>query len=464
MRSTLSCDYLVIGAGALGMTFVDEMLTASDATFVMVDRHHLPGGHWNDAYPFVRLHQPSAFYGAGSKVLGSNRIDESGFNRGYYELASGAEVLSYFEQLMRERFLPSGRVQYFPLSEYTDSNRFVSLLSKQVREVTVRRRIVDATFFNTAVPSTQPPRYRIAKGVNVVTPNQLPSKVEAHRRFTIVGGGKTGMDVGVWLLQHGAAPEAIRWIVPRDSWLINRETVQPGDAFAHRFMDARARQLEACAQAKSVKHLFQLLEQADVLLRLDSNVTPTMYHNATIALGEIEALRTIGEIVRKGRVQQIEAERIILDEGEVDARPDDLYIDCSASALAVRDTHQVFEPGRITLQMIRKGLFCYSAAAIAHVEATIDCDEERNRLCPPMAMPDAAEDWLRLTHADQQISQRWTQDESLRQWMGQHRLTGANLRTANKGEPDPEMDSIKARMHKVGAAAMENLERLLTHL
>ena len=101
-------DYLIVGAGALGMTFADQLLTDTDASIVIVDRHHMPGGHWNDAYPFVRLHQPSAFYGAGSRQLGSNRIEAVGFNRGYFELASAAEVLSYFDALMRERFLPSG--------------------------------------------------------------------------------------------------------------------------------------------------------------------------------------------------------------------------------------------------------------------------------------------------------------------------------------------------------------------
>ena len=76
-------DYLIVGAGALGMTFADQLLTDSDASIVIIDRHHMPGGHWNDAYPFVRLHQPSAFYGAGSRQLGSNRIEAAGFNRGY---------------------------------------------------------------------------------------------------------------------------------------------------------------------------------------------------------------------------------------------------------------------------------------------------------------------------------------------------------------------------------------------
>ncbi len=26
-----------------------------------------PGGHWTRAYPFVRLHQPSAYYGVNSR-------------------------------------------------------------------------------------------------------------------------------------------------------------------------------------------------------------------------------------------------------------------------------------------------------------------------------------------------------------------------------------------------------------
>ena len=53
---TLQADYLVVGTGAMGMAFVDTLLTETDATIVMVDKHGKPGGHWNDAYPFVHLH------------------------------------------------------------------------------------------------------------------------------------------------------------------------------------------------------------------------------------------------------------------------------------------------------------------------------------------------------------------------------------------------------------------------
>ncbi|MEM7542847.1 MAG: NAD(P)-binding protein, partial [Pseudomonadota bacterium] len=71
MGEQLKADYLVVGAGAMGMAFTDVLLTESDATVVLVDRYHAPGGHWNTAYPFVRLHQPSAFYGVNSKQLGN---------------------------------------------------------------------------------------------------------------------------------------------------------------------------------------------------------------------------------------------------------------------------------------------------------------------------------------------------------------------------------------------------------
>ena len=57
----LEADYLVIGSGAMGMAFSDSLLTETGASLIIVDKHHQPGGHWNDAYPFVRLHQPSAF-------------------------------------------------------------------------------------------------------------------------------------------------------------------------------------------------------------------------------------------------------------------------------------------------------------------------------------------------------------------------------------------------------------------
>jgi cation diffusion facilitator CzcD-associated flavoprotein CzcO len=44
----IETDYLVVGAGAVGLAFADTLLAESDARITIVDRHGQPGGHWND--------------------------------------------------------------------------------------------------------------------------------------------------------------------------------------------------------------------------------------------------------------------------------------------------------------------------------------------------------------------------------------------------------------------------------
>src|SRR5689334_25049944 len=98
------------------MAFTDTLIEQSDADVVLVDRRHRPGGHWLDAYPFVRLHQPSAYYGVNSRVLGHDRIDEHGPNAGFYERATAAEIVDYFDRVLEEQLVASGRVRFFARS------------------------------------------------------------------------------------------------------------------------------------------------------------------------------------------------------------------------------------------------------------------------------------------------------------------------------------------------------------
>ena len=74
----IDTDYLIVGCGAAGMAFADVMIKESNARLVMVDRHQSPGGHWNDAYPFVRLHHPSHYYGVHSRPLGDLSVQHAG--------------------------------------------------------------------------------------------------------------------------------------------------------------------------------------------------------------------------------------------------------------------------------------------------------------------------------------------------------------------------------------------------
>ena len=115
---SIDTDYLVIGSGAAGLAFADTLLSQKRRPCHARDRHGQPGGHWNDAYPFVTLHQPSAFYGVNSMELGSRRTDTTGLNKGLYELASGPEMRSYYDRVMKHKLLQSGRVAYHPMCNH----------------------------------------------------------------------------------------------------------------------------------------------------------------------------------------------------------------------------------------------------------------------------------------------------------------------------------------------------------
>ena len=84
---TIETDYLVVGAGAMGMAFTDALIDHADVHVTLVDRRCAAGGHWNDAYPFVQLHQASLFYGVASTLLGSGKIQGDGPEAGLQERA-----------------------------------------------------------------------------------------------------------------------------------------------------------------------------------------------------------------------------------------------------------------------------------------------------------------------------------------------------------------------------------------
>src|SRR5512140_1875172 len=259
MGETLETDYLVVGAGAAGMAFTDALLAHSNATVTVVDRRHAPGGHWLDAYPYVRLHQPSAFYGVASVPLGQDAIDTNGTNAGFYELAGADELRAYYERVMHRHFLPTGRVRYFPCCDYVGDHRFVSRLTGASTHVNVRRKVVDTTYIEGTVPATSPPPFAVAEGVRCVTPSELARLEQPPERFVIVGGGKTALDACVWLLQQGVPAAAIRWIRPRDAWWMNRKFQQPHTLLPG-LLHGTAIQIEAMAQAATVDELCARLE------------------------------------------------------------------------------------------------------------------------------------------------------------------------------------------------------------
>ena len=87
----LETDYLVVGAGAMGMAFTDALIAHADVHVTLVDRRHAAGGHWLDAYPFVQLHQASVFYGVASTILGTGTVQPNGPEAGLQQRARQSE-------------------------------------------------------------------------------------------------------------------------------------------------------------------------------------------------------------------------------------------------------------------------------------------------------------------------------------------------------------------------------------
>lgn len=396
-------DYLVIGAGAVGLAFVDTLIDEDpDCHITILDKHARPGGHWNDAYSFVALHQPSATYGVNSMELCPDRVDEHGHNAGLYPLAKHSEILAYYSKLMSERLIPSGRVSYHPLTEYLGGedgeHRAKNILSGDPLSFTVKRKLVDGTWFQTSVPSTHKPAFDIAEGTRLAVPGDLPhlwrdpDNLPDH--YCIIGGGKTAMDTAVWLLEAGVPAEKIDWVRPRDSWMFNRKLLQPA---AHRIEGLIQFQMdivEACVDSQNGDEMFAKLDERGTMLRIDPDVTPKMFHFAVISEGEIDLLRQITRVHRGKRVTALEPDALVFggERGEVPAGT--LFVNCTASAVPFEqrlNTKPFFDGDRITLQLAQTPFVPYSAALAAFVEANFDTDEEKNNLLPPAPLTDSTD-------------------------------------------------------------------------
>lgn len=459
---TIDTDYLVVGAGASALAFVDALVAAGDGDVVIVDRRHAPGGHWNDAYPFVRLHQPSANYGVNSRFLGNDTIDSEGPNSGYYERATGVEICNYFRDVMDEVLLPSGRVRYFPMSEYVtgngDGHTFTSRLTGETTSVRVRRRFVDGTYVETSLPATHKPSFTIDEDARVIPVGDLVRLADAPGGYTVLGSGKTAMDACNWLLDGGVDPGRIRWIRPRDAWLFDRGAFQPLELVAQSF-EILSLAVEALATAENIPDLFRRLEVCRQLVRLDPTVEPTMFRGATLSPAEREDLQKIENVVRLGKVRHIGADRIELEGGTIPTDRTQVHVDCTAVGIGPAPPRPIFEPDRIILQASMGGANAFSSALLGYIEMARDEDREKNRLCPPIAPPSRATDWIEWMSSSFRAFALRAMEPDIGEWMRGARLNV--MQSLEKRMGDPRMGPALARYGGYMEAALENADRFM---
>ena len=167
----------------------------------------------------------------------------------------------------------------------------------------------------------------------------------------------------------------------------------------------------------------------------------------TLASWELEQLRTIENVVRRGHIRAVERGRLSFDGGSVAVAQDALVVHCAADGLKYPELVPVWRPESITLQPVRSGFPCFGAALIGYVEATRDDDDVKNRLCPPSPYADTPAQWARMNVLGTRAAQAFSAEPDIREWSNRVALNPARV---PPGHP--------------GSAALDDaLERLAAH-
>lgn len=455
---TFQTDYLVVGAGAMGMAFTDALIDNADVHVTLVDRRHSAGGHWQDAYPFVRLHQASVFYGVASTQLGTGAVQREGPETGLQERAGQPQIQAYYDDILHHRFLSSGRVAFLRGYEHRDEDGhqiLTSRVSGETVQVDVRRRVVDATYLSPTIPVTTPPPFGVAGDVRVVPVNELARLSATPSEFVIVGSGKTATDAIVWLLMNGVPPDRILWVRPRDPWMLDRAVVQPDPVVAY---GLATNIFTSALEARSPDEMFLRLEAAGVMLRIDCDVVPTMAKTPTLGRWELDLLRTVERVVRLGHIRHVNRSEITLEKGSIPLAPGALIIHCAASGLRYPPLVPIWGPGSIRLQTIRAGFPCFCAALAGYVEATRDDDRERNRLCPPNTLPDTPSNWAEMQWRGTLATSAYGPEPDITAWANRCMLNPARLDPLRAN--DAAVTSAFAGMASVSKQGLARLAEL----
>ncbi len=397
-------DYAIIGAGASGMSFLDTLMRShprrDSLRVALVDPHAQAGGHWNDDYAFVRLHQPATNYG----VEGLALEDEDGV-RDVPELrAPRSAILKYYERVLRQH-MEGGRVEFIAKAKYDFGSGLVTdAVTKKLIGPLQCTKVVDARFTQNDVPVVVPPRFQFSPSkVDVIPVNSLVGRKGSKRHhYVVVGGGKTGQDAIMHLLKElQVAPEDIVWIVPNDFWITARDAPDRKMDTCTEFLSLANGMAAAPVSSPEFIHAtFEELERRGKVYRFDQSVRPTKFMNATMNRDEVETVRRIlGNINRSGRLSAIHEDgTLVFSSGETQALPwsDDVattFVHCSCgafnfSASSAESRPPVFGEGKeksqvITIQEVfQYPGFCFNGSLIAKLE----CDEtlttkEKNAMC-----------------------------------------------------------------------------------
>ena len=414
------------------MAFTDALIDHADVRVALVDRRAAAGGHWLNAYPFVRLHQSSTFYGVASTLLGGGRIQQEGPRRGSTSGPTSRRSPPTTATCWRTGWWPPAGSSSSVGCDYVGGRTFVSLGSGERFEVSERCRIVDARYLAPDIPAELPPRFGVADGVRVIPVNDLVRTEESPSQYVVVGSGKTATDACIWLLARGVDPDAICWVRPREPWMLNRALIQPDPVI---YLGMVADMLRAAAngilpgcpvpRARGRRHR---------CCASTARSTPTMAKAPT--LGRLGAGAAADHRERRtprphrhgapgpDRPRARDRSPSRTTPWSSTARP---------TACKMPPLVPIWRPEAITVQPVRAGFPCFGAALAGYVEATRDDDGVKNALCPPSSYGNTLTDWARMNVLGLRNSRAFGAEPDIRDWSHRVALNPARIPPEHPG-------------------------------
>lgn len=219
-------DLCLVGAGYAGLNaaFVASQYLPATARVLVLDKHQRAGGMWNDAYSYVRLHQPYRMFTAGNIPWTLKR------ERSY--LANRDEVAAHLRHcfdVISQRFDVDARWGWEYLGETEDDDSVVVTARGPDGEVCTFRtgRLIDARGLD--VESNQPLSLT-SRDVRSIAPDGLEDSGLLSSNHSepvwIIGSGKTAMDT-ILALVRANPTRKIGMVTGTGTYFFNRDLVTP---------------------------------------------------------------------------------------------------------------------------------------------------------------------------------------------------------------------------------------------
>jgi hypothetical protein len=226
LAATGRYDLCIVGAGYAGLNaaFVASEHLPATARVLLLDKHQRAGGMWNDAYSYVRLHQPYQMFTAGNIKWSLGR------ERSY--LATRDEVaahLRYCLDVITKRLDVDARWGWEYLGHTEDATSVLVRVRAPAGTVNTfaAARLIDARSFD--VEPTEPLPLA-SRQVHSIAPQELDGSgllsSGDDQAVWVIGSGKTAMDTVVALVQ--ASPRRhVGLLTGAGTFFLNRDLINP---------------------------------------------------------------------------------------------------------------------------------------------------------------------------------------------------------------------------------------------